>query len=198
MTNHSDGDLPPPSYEEIPAGADAAAATSSASALPPSFQASSQPSQTTLPPDVQRATAPLWVKRTTMRIMPRIELDVLLTDTCANGLWTPTRRRVEKSNASLKGTYLVHLSENKTPPDATFRASNGKLDVTVYLDGAVPRPAVVDARTSNGQIKLVIADRQPGQAVHVSAVSSNGGSVRYSMNGAEGSNQQRECHSTCF
>ncbi|KAL1406798.1 hypothetical protein Q8F55_006204 [Vanrija albida] len=76
-------------------------------------------------------------------------------------------------NESIKGAYAVDIGENKAGPDVHLKSTNGALRVSVFLRGSVPRPAEVVLETTNGGVKALV-DREPGQAVHFKATSTNG------------------------
>lgn len=66
----------------------------------------------------------------------------------------------QETNASINGTYVVKLSENnKRGPDVDLQTTNGAFDVTIYLNGTLPRPAEFVTNNTNGRGTITIASR---------------------------------------
>ncbi|CAK9782023.1 hypothetical protein CC85DRAFT_330600 [Cutaneotrichosporon oleaginosum] len=76
------------------------------------------------------------------------------------------------TNASIKGTYAVRLMSNKAGPDVKISSTNGAVAVTLFLQGTLFRPAVVDVITTNGRVDLTV--HRDSAAIDVTAKSSNG------------------------
>lgn len=81
---------------------------------------------------------------------------------------------VSKSWSSIRKKYAVQLSPVPShKPDVYLKVSDGDIHTSLYLLGHAGRPARTELKASEGSIKLRVF-RQPGQAVDIQAVTSEG------------------------
>ncbi len=66
----------------------------------------------------------------------------------------------------------MRLTASKSGPDVKMSSTNGSIGVSLWLQGTLERPAVVEVTTSNGRVDLTV---QRESAINVTAKSSNGG-----------------------
>lgn len=81
---------------------------------------------------------------------------------------------VSKSWSSIRKKYAVQLSQTPNhKPDVYLKVSDGDIHTSLYLRGTIGRPARIELKASEGSIKLRVL-RQPGQAVDIQAVTTEG------------------------
>ena len=133
-----------------------------------------QPVQSTsgsrLPSNIQRAEAPMYACA-----MSKLDgVDARQSDVPISHVLTNLRRLLRETNNSIKGTYLVNVSENKSAPDVVVENSNGGTSLTLYFDGNVPRPLGIKVTATNGQVKLSFPEKRLDQTMHIECATING------------------------
>lgn len=104
---------------------------------------------------------------------------------CARQLCCPAEAdpsSVIKKDSAIRKPYVVALdtlaARHNAGPDVRLETADAPIDTTVYLTGRLARAARVQAATSDATLRLRV-QREAGQAVDVSATTTNGESASH-------------------
>lgn len=85
-----------------------------------------------------------------------------------------TTRIVHRDDQANQDSYIVHVSENKTPPDVDLRSSSGAIRSAIWSEGDVPRAVGVKVSSEHGWIDIAIPEKKLGTAWDVDIENTNG------------------------